>query len=123
MTTSRCFEELRVWQTARVLVKNIYGITSDLKDYAFNDQIRRAAISVMNNIAEGFEGGSDSMFKKYLLIAKGSCGEVRSMIYLAEDLGYIDTERLNNLLTDCKELSKGISKLATYLDRTNESSQ
>lgn len=76
MGTVKCFEEFKIWQDARELVKQIYLGTADVKDYGFNDQIRRAAVSVMNNIAEGYEAGSNVMFKKFLQIAKGSCGEV-----------------------------------------------
>ena len=76
MGTVKCFEEFKIWQDARELVKQIYLGAADVKDYGFNDQIRRAAVSVMNNIAEGYEAGSNVMFKKFLQIAKGSCGEV-----------------------------------------------
>lgn len=79
------FEELRVWQDARVLVNDIYKMISNCKDYGFKDQIQRASVSIMNNIAEGSEAGSDALFIRYLKIAKASCGEVRSMLYLCED--------------------------------------
>ena len=69
----------------------------------------------MNNIVEGYEAGGNVMFKKFLQISRGSCGEVRSMLYLAKDLKYI---KVNGLLSDCMVLSKGISKLITYLDNT-----
>jgi len=78
----RNFEELRVWQEARVLVNDIYKMISNCKDYGFRDQIQRAAVSIMNNIAEGSESGSDPLFIRYLKIAKASCGEVRSMLFL-----------------------------------------
>lgn len=77
----RNFEELRVWQDARILVNDIYKMMSDCKDYGFKDQIQRAAVSIMNNIAEGSESGSDPLFIRYLKISKASCGEVRSMLY------------------------------------------
>ena len=72
------------------------------------------AVSVMNNIAEGYEAGGNVMFKKFLQISRGSCGEVRSMLYLAKDLKYIDEIKVNGLLSDCMVLSKGISKLIIY---------
>jgi len=78
----RNFEELRVWQEARVLVNDIYKMISNCKDYGFRDQIQRAAVSIMNDIAEGSESGSDPLFIRYLKIAKASCGEVRSMLFL-----------------------------------------
>lgn len=84
----RRFEDLRVWQDARILVNEIYKLTSSCKDYSFKDQIQRASVSVMNNIAEGSESGSDALFSRFLRIAKASCGEVRSMLYLCEDIGY-----------------------------------
>lgn len=115
MGSVKYFEDFTIWQDARKLVKDIYTLTSKIKDYGFNDQIQRAAISVMNNIAEGAESGSDSMFKKFLQIAKGSCGEVRSMIYVGKDLNYIDEVSANQLISDCQHLSASIAKLANYL--------
>ena len=85
----KSFEELRIWQDARVFVNSIYDLTENIKDYGFKDQIQRAAVSVMNNIAEGFDYGSDTMFIKYLDISKASCGEVKSMLYLAEDRKFL----------------------------------
>ena len=116
--TVRCFEDFKIWQDARLLVNQVYLYTAGVKDYGFNDQVRRAAVSVMNNIAEGYEAGGNVMFKKFLQISRGSCGEVRSMLYLAKDLKYIDQIKVNGLLSDCMVLSKGISKLITYLDST-----
>ena len=76
----KSFEDLRIWQDARVFANQIYDLTDNLKDYGFKDQIQRAAVSVMNNIAEGFDYGSDAMFIKYLDVSKASCGEVKSML-------------------------------------------
>lgn len=115
MSSVKYFEDFKIWQDARKLVKEVYTYTNYIKDYGFNDQIQRAAISIMNNIAEGAESGSDSMFKKFLQIAKGSCGEVRSMLYAAMDLKYIDEESVNQLLPECQQLSASIAKLANYL--------
>jgi four helix bundle protein len=92
------FEEIIVWQKARTLSNDVYRAFFNCKDYSFCDQIKRAAVSVMNNIAEGSERASDKEFKQFLYIAKGSCGEVRSMLVLAQDLGYIsnvDHEKLS----------------------------
>lgn len=117
MGTSKHFEDLQIWQEARRIVGEVYKYTAELKDYGFNDQIQRAAISIMNNIAEGYESGSDPVFKRYLFIAKGSCGEVRSMLYLAQDLNYISTVEGELLIRDCKGLAIAINKLADYLTK------
>ena len=103
------FEDLVVWQLARTLVKDIYSSFKTCRDFGFNDQIQRAAISIMNNIAEGFERSNNSkdnkQFLNFLNIAAGSCGEVRSMFYAAEDLGYIDEEKAKLLRNRCIDLS------------------
>lgn len=92
------FEDLRIWQQARRQAGEVYrdigGESSAARDFGFRDQIQRAAVSVMNNIAEGFERHSPKEFAHLLGVAKGSCGEVRSMLYLAEDLHYISPENL-----------------------------
>lgn len=118
MGTAKYFEELKIWQDARILVKEIYSLTNSIKDRGYNDQIQRAAISIMNNIAEGAESGSDIMFKKYLQIAKGSCGEVRNMLYIGVDLNYIDKEKAEPLNVQCKCLSAAIFNLINYLNKS-----
>jgi four helix bundle protein len=100
------FEDLRIWQDARELVKHIYSDFKGNRDYGFCDQIQRAGVSIMNNIAEGFERHSDTEFARFLNIAKGSAGEVRSMYYAAEDLNYVT----GNLAVERREFAKGISK-------------
>ena len=112
----RRFEELRVWQDARVMVREIYTLTEPLKDWGFKDQIRRAAVSVMNNIAEGSESGSDANFTKFLNIAKGSCGEIRSMLYLMKDLFDIEQEQIAHLLNSAERISSNIYNLIVYLN-------
>ena len=109
------FEDLLIWQNARTLVGDIYKNASNLKDYGFRDQIQRAAVSTMNNIAEGFERNSDMDFKRFLCIAKASCGEVRSMLYLSEDLHYLTPETANTLRNDAVQLSAKIASLIRYL--------
>lgn len=101
------FEDIVAWQKAEELVLHVYAAFRPCKDYAFRDQIQRAAVSVMNNIAEGFERKGNKEFRKFLYISKGSCGEVRSMLYLSLKLGYID----NSQHTDLSELSLGISRM------------
>src|SRR5918994_1500448 len=90
---AKSFEGLWIWQQARTLVKDVYSDfsrgTPAGQDFAFRSQFQRAAISVMNNIAEGFERSSDPEYVRFLDVAKASCGEVRSMYYIAEDLTYV----------------------------------
>jgi len=108
-------EDIIIWQESRMLVKDIYGLFKSCRDFSFKDQIQRAAISIMNNIAEGFERRGDKEFRRFLYIAKGSCGEVHSMLYAAFDLGYIDKQTFTNLYekTDCisRKTAVFISKL------------
>ena len=85
------------------------------KDYGFRDQIQRASVSIMNNIAEGSEAGSDAKFLNFLNIAKGSCAEVRSMLYLCEDLGFCSEEKRIELQTSIIKVSSGISKMTNTL--------
>lgn len=109
------FEDLLIWQNARTLVSDIYKHSNKIKDYSFRDQIQRAAVSTMNNIAEGFERNSDMDFKRFLCIAKASCGEVRSMLYLSEDLKYLAPENASALRNDAAQLSAKIASLMRYL--------
>ena len=115
MSKAERFEDLRVWQEARLLANALYAITEPLRDFAFRDQLRRASVSVMNNIAEGFERHSDADFAHFLTMAKGSCGEVRSMLYLGEDRRYFTPEQATNLRKSAESLSGGLSSFATYL--------
>lgn len=118
----RNFEVLRVWQEARVLVNDIYKMISNCKDYGFRDQIQRAAVSIMNNIAEGSESGSDALFIRYLKIAKASCGEVRSMLFLCEDLQYCSADSSEILRNKTILISSSIQKLIEYLNKSNNNS-
>lgn len=112
------FEDLRIWQEARVLVRAIRAATRDLRDFDFRDQFRSAALSTMNNIAEGFERRTDADFAHFLDIAKGSAGEVRSMTYVAEDDLYLTPEQSARLREDCIHLAGGIATLAAYLRKS-----
>ena len=118
----RNFEELRVWQDARVLVNDTYKMISKCKDFGFKDQLQRAAVSIMNNIAEGSESGSDSLFIRYLKISKASCGEVRSMLFLCEDLQYCSVEASIILRNKTILISSSIQKLIEYLNKYNNNS-
>lgn len=111
------FEDIFVWQEARVMVALVYKQFSPLKDYSFRDQIQRASVSVMNNIAEGFERSSDAEFKRFLYIAKASSGEVRSMLYLASDLKYISDSEFGTLLSKSQRLSASIMNFIKYLEK------
>ena len=84
------FEDLLIWQMSKALTIMIYKIFKSNKDYNFKNQIERASISIMNNIAEGFERRSNKDFRQFLYFAKGSSGEVRNMLHLAKELNYID---------------------------------
>ena len=98
------FEDLDAWKVARELSNLIYAFGREsgfARDYGFKDQIQRAAVSVMNNIAEGFERGSNKDFAKFLFIARASTGEVRSMLYLALDQKYITTEQFKEAYNLC----------------------
>ena len=103
------FEEIEVWKKSRRFIKKLYLSLSNCKDFSFRDQICRAAVSIMNNIAEGFEKPSDIDFRRFLFISKASAAEVRSMLYLAYDLNYISKEKLVELYKDNVEISKMLS--------------
>ena len=108
----RRFENLFVWQEARVLVNSIYKMVENCRDYGFKDQLQRAAVSIMNNIAEGSDSGSDAKFKTFLNIARGSCSEVRSMLYLCEDLNICNNEQASQLRKQVSQISASINNLS-----------
>jgi four helix bundle protein len=115
------FEELEIWQEARRLTQAIYRLTkteSFLKDFALRDQVQRAAVSVMSNIAEGFERGGNQEFIQFLYVAKASCGEVRSQIYVALDQGYMSKMDSEESIIDFRRLSGMIGNLINYLRRS-----
>ena len=113
----RTLENLRIWIDARELVSEIYRLMANNRDYGFKDQIQRAAVSIMNNIAEGVEYNSDSVFVRYLNIAKGSCSEVKSMLYLCEDLGYCSPNQRVELQAKVLTVSSGIYHMINYLSQ------
>ena len=118
MATIERFEDIKAWQAAKDLVSAIYRVTAQgqfAKDFGLRDQIRRASVSVMSNIAEGFERSSDREFRRFLYIAKGSAGEVRSHLFVAVDLGYITAEEFSDLRTKSEEVAKSLSGFITYL--------
>ncbi len=116
----KSFEEMEVWQLSRVLVAKIYLLTSGngfSKDYALKDQMRRCAVSVMSNIAEGFERHTNKEFVSFLFIAKGSCGEFRSQLYVALDCGYVAEGEFKESYELCNKISKSISGFIKYLSQ------
>ncbi len=115
------FEEIESWKRSRIFNKKIYKVTNTLKfdkDLSLKRQIRRASVSISSNIAEGFERNTDKDFSRFLYIAKASAGEVRSQLYLSYDLGYIDEKIFNSLKEEITEISKIISGLIKFLNKT-----
>ena len=109
------FEDIIAWQKAKELTVQIYKFFEHSKDFGFKDQIQRASVSIMNNIAEGFERKGNKEFSHFLYIAKGSCGEVRSMLVLAMDLKKLSAEDGDSLKAMAEEISKIISGLSKTL--------
>jgi four helix bundle protein len=109
------FEDIVAWQKSKDLAKEIYTCFGDSKDYGFRDQILRASVSIMNNIAEGFERKSNNEFKYFLYVSKGSCGEVRSMVILAYELQKINETTFKSLKYHSEEISKILSGLIKTL--------
>ncbi len=116
------FEDIEAWKSAREITRLIYKISSAgdfSKDFALVNQIRRASISVLSNIAEGFERGGDKEFIQFLTVAKGSCGEVRAQLYVAFDQNYIDKEQFILIQHKLIETSRMLSGLIKYLQQSN----
>ena len=111
MSAVKDFEDLVIFQKARELSKKIYEITKHEEfkhDYRFVAQIHASVGSIMDNIAEGFERNGNKEFVNFLFIAKGSCGEVRSQLIRANDVGYLEPEEYKELYTECRRLSAAI---------------
>lgn len=114
----KTFEDLQVLQDARTFVKSIYELTSlenFRKDYGLKDQIQRAAVSIMNNIAEGFETDNNKEFRNFLGYAKGSAGEVRSMLFVAIDVNYISKDKFDENYKQAINVITQISNFKKYL--------
>lgn len=109
------FEDIIAWNKSKELTLLIYREFKNCRDFNFKDQIQRAVISIMNNIAEGFERMSNREFKNFLSIAKGSSGEVRSMLYVAKSLNYIDDRIFQDLNNKSFEIARIISGLIKTL--------
>ena len=120
MATAQQFEDLKVWQDARQLVKDIYAASQKrefYRDSGLREQIRRACVSAMSNIAEGFERGTRKEFIQFLHIAKGSNGEVRSQLFVALDQCYLDKAHFEQLQESALTLSRRIAAFIRYLEK------
>src|SRR5437867_1343012 len=118
MAEIKRFEDIEAWQRTRQLVQAIYEISSlgdFAKDFGLKDQIRRAAVSVLSNIAEGFERGGDQEFLQFLAVAKGSCGELRAQLYVALDQEYFSLEKFETLSSAATEVGQLLSGFMRYL--------
>ena len=116
------FEDLECWKRARRFTIEIYkvtGIGKFARDFALRDQIRRAAISILSNVAEGFERGGDNEFLQFLSVAKGSSGEARSQLYVALDQSYVSQNQFESLSKSDTEVSQLISGLMKYLRQSS----
>lgn len=113
------FEDMEVWQLGRKLVKKIYEITKEpsfVKDFGLSSQIQRAAVSVISNIAEGYERGGKKEFIRFLYIAKASVGEVRCQLYIAFDLNYIAIDEFQKIKGEAEIISSSLSGFIKYLE-------
>ncbi len=122
MATIEKFEDIESWKISREITKLVYAASSTgnfSKDFALVNQIRRASISILSNIAEGFERGGNKEFLQFLAIAKGSCGEVRAQLYVALDQNYIDKKQFEEISSNLLETSRRISGLMKYLQQSD----
>jgi four helix bundle protein len=116
------FEDIIAWQKTRALTKQVYAATKVapfMKDFGLKDQIQRSSVSTMSNIAEGFERGGDKEFIQFLSHSKGSCGEVRSHLYVAFDQEYITQKTFDESYAKSNEVSRLISGFMTYLQHSH----
>ena len=121
MATFDTFEDIEAWKKARILNQEIYKFTdlgSSARDFGLRDQIRRASISIMSNIAEGFERKGTGEFIQFLAIAKGSAGEVKSQLYAAQDQKHLEQQSFNRLFLLASEVGSMIGGLMNYLRRS-----
>jgi len=119
MGAAKRFEDLEIWKRARELTNQTYALSGRgefRRDYGLRDQMRRAAVSVMSNIAEGFEGRTAAIFIEYLGHARGSAGELRSQTYIASDRKYIEEEGFLSMLEQTHTICKQITRLIQYLE-------
>jgi four helix bundle protein len=113
------FEDIRAWQAARILNRRVYEQTRRaefMRDHGLVSQIQRASVSVMSNLAEGFERSGLTEFRQYLSIAKGSCAEMRSLLYATFDVGYIDQAEFNAVMANAHDAGRLIGALRKSID-------
>ena len=121
MKKIKTFEDIESWKSARKLANEIYKATSIggfVRDFGLKDQIRRASVSILSNIAEGFERGNDKEFAHFLAMAKGSTGEVRAQLYVALDQGYLATNTFEQLSSLAIEIGELLSGFMRYLSQS-----
>ncbi|MDX9905106.1 MAG: four helix bundle protein [Bacteroidales bacterium] len=122
MSTITNYEEMEVWQKSMNLITNVYQITKNksfLRDYSLVNQIRRSAISIASNIAEGFERDGNKELINFLYIAKGSCGELKCQLQIARNLAYIESNRFEELYNLANLISKSLGGLIKYLQNSD----
>ena len=123
MIKIRRFEDLIAWQKARQLAKDIYQVTAlraFSRDFGLRDQLRRASVSIMSNVAEGFDRGGRAEFHQFLVIAKASCAEVRSQLYVANDAGYISEDDFSKLMDNVNEVTRLVSGLRIAVQKQRD---
>lgn len=121
MTAIRSFEEIEAWKEAREVTQKVYALTKGKefsRDFGLRAQICRAAVSIMSNIAEGYESQTSRVFIRYLSIAKGSAGELRSQLYVALDLSYITKADFDALCDKSRKIASQIYRLKAYVERS-----
>lgn len=124
MPTITRFEDVEAWKTARELTRMVYALTEQgqfAKDFGLKNQIQRASVSVMSNIAEGFESRTQAKFIDYLGHAKASAGEVRSQLYIALDLNYVTQEKFDQVFDLADKASRQIARFMGYLETHSQS--
>jgi four helix bundle protein len=120
------FEDLIAWQKARKLTKEIYSITRQgafVKDFGLSGQMQKASVSIMSNIAEGFERGGRGEFHQFLSIAKASCAEVRSQLYVALDIGYLKKQKFEETMAKAEEVGRIVGGLRASVERQRRSNK
>lgn len=123
MATIKSFEELDVWKNGKHFTVSIYAVTNSKtfnSDYSLRDQLRRASVSIISNVAEGFERNGSKEFARFLTMAKGSAGEIRAQLYIAHELKYITTSEFDKLHNEINMISKQLSSLINYLKKRTQ---
>lgn len=122
MSAFQRFEDIEAWQKARELTKAIYALSNDgqfARDFGLRDQVRRASVSIMSNIAEGFGRGGNKEFIQFLSTAKGSASEVQAQLYVALDAGYINQDQFQKLYSETEATARMIAGLLRYLQNSD----